>query len=895
MRTGMCFALALITGPAYLRAQPQSLIRNGGFEVDSDDDGIADDWKFQGDQGVKVTWSRDVGVEGKYSQKLECTSFRESSPASHVMLAQYDTLSLKEGQWYRLSFQAKGERIPGNTIDVAIQQTGPWENLGLSETFRVRPEWQPVEFSFQATKTISTNLRLQIWFAGTGTMGIDDVRLVEGEPVRVRYTERLADMGSKNLIPNSSFECGTSGWGSITSVPGWGGNMSSLFGEIVWTTAAQHGCSLKIALDRAAAPVYYFDYYEMLRQPVLNPLAANRGWITVQPGADYTLSAYVKADPADTPCALVVYQAFGGQLRQDAKAGADWVRVSFTFKPSAEQVFVGLGPDLAKTALPHATLWVDGVQLEKGAAATDYEPRAPVEIGVEWERFGHLFADAKAARARVTAFNATGEAKSLTVQATVTDFWDRSSPGVNLKLTVPAGEGAQIEPEFGVPGKGFYRVGLTSGDGVVIPTRAERFAVIEPCNDTDGLFGMNHAYPFAELNRLSKEIGLTWFRDWSLKWAHVEPERGRFEFADADNQIDRVLQEGLNVIGLLPFPSSEWSSTAPPELATKQYPGIRTRQAFMPRDLGEFADYVRATVRHYTGRIRVWEILNEPIYTDYALPRNQGYAPADYVRVLQTAYEAVKEVDPKAFVIGGIAAGPETLTPQLIEAGGLKWMDAINIHIYPGLTQPERYIAGFESLNEMMEKAGRPRPIWFTEGAYYADDDPPYEPYHSSWMKLVDSEMECAAYQVRFDAILLSYGARKIIYHSGTPGSLNDEELSGIFFEWEGAPRKMAVSQSVLTSLLGPDTRALGSMSEQIRAYAFYSRGRTVVVLWNDGFDRFTVTATGKARLLDIVGGEVEGRKTPITDTPCYVVLEGAVTAEQLRRTVAEAVRAARP
>ena len=47
-------------------------------------------------------------------------------------------------------------------------------------------------------------------------------------------------------------------------------------------------------------------------------------------------------------------------------------------------------------------------------------------------------------------------------------------------------------------------------------------------------------------------------------------------------------------------------------------------------------------------------------------------------------------------------------------------------------------------------------------------------------------------YGGRLDAILLAFGTQKIIYHSGTPGSLNNEDMAGVFYEWHGAPRKMA-------------------------------------------------------------------------------------------------------
>jgi hypothetical protein len=864
-------------------AQVDDMLRNGGFEDDADGDGMADDWQFAGDEGAKATWSRDAGVEGRYSQKLACSSFAHLSPASHVMLAQLDTFALEQGQWYQLSLRVKGERLPGNTATVAIQQTGPWEQCGLYQGFRVTPEWRLVECPFQATRSVDGNVRLQIWYAGTGTLWVDDVRLVPRAPLQSRYLESLPDLGGRNLIPNGGFECGTSGWGSIATTPGWAGNLNSLYGAIDPTGGVGSGAAMRVDLDRAQTPVFAFDYYEAVHAPALDPLLANRGWVTVEPGAEYTLSADVKADPAGVPCAMAVQQAFAGQQRQGFAAGRDWQRARFTFRPSAGQVFVAIGPDLRESDLAHATVWVDNVQLERGTEATDYGPRSPVEVGVEWEYPGHLFEARGGGRCTVTASNATGAERSVSVAMRLADSEGRETDGPTANLRVPAAGHVRQAVDLGLTRKGAYRLTLLPSEGALIPTRPERLALIERCRDRDGLFGMNHGYPWPQLNRLSQDFGLTWFRDWSLKWGHAEPEKGRFAFAEADYQVDRMLALDLRLIGLLPFPSSDWCSSAPESVTGAEY----ARAAYMPRDLDEYATYVRATVRHYAGRIHVWEILNEPIYTDYALPRANGYTPADYVKLLEVAYRAVKDADPEALVVGGIAGPPDAYTGEFLDAGGLQWVDMLNLHIYPGLAEPESYLEGLQKLNEAMDKAGGKKPLWFTEGAYYADDDPPSTP-HRSWMQLLGSERECAEYQARFDIVLLSQGVRKIIYHSGTCGTLNDEGLESIFFEWDGAPRAMVASQAALTALLGPDTEPLGSLSDRARLFGFRSRGRAVVVAWSETPDEVTLTPSAGARVLDLMGNEVPAGPRTLTGSPCYLVLEGGVDATALRALAAE-------
>jgi hypothetical protein len=876
---------ALAAAPARSQETAKSLIPNGGFERDADGDGMGDDWRFAADAGVVASWSLDEGFEGRFAQRVECRQFERLSPSSHVMLAQYDTIALERGQWYRLSLAARQERLREGVVQVAIRDTGDWSDCGLMESFRPTVEWKEFAFDFQAAKTISENVRLQIWYTSTGTLWLDDVRLVRSEPVKRRFTEVVTDVGGRNLVPNSSFECGTCGWGSIADVPGWGGNLNTLVGAIDESTAQFHSRSLKIELTPETVPTFYFDYFPMYRAPVTAPLLANRGWFEVEPGAPYTLSAYMRADREGLAGRFAVHQAFRGQRRQELQFSARWTRYAYTFRPQAEQVFVAMGLDLEASGTSAGTLWVDGVQFERGEEATAYEPRAPLEVGLQWDRPGRLFPDPGSVELQFTAFNASDAPHGVEPESTITDYFDETVATLKPALRLRPRSSSSIRIRPGLPGNGFYRVHLAAAPGAVVHNLPPRFAVIEPYTEADSLWGMNHAYPWPHLLDLSKSFGLLWFRDWSLKWHDVEPEKGRFDFTEPDHQIDRVLERGINVLGLLPFPSSNWASTAPPLAEDAPgYPASRERAAYMPRDLDQFAEYVRRTVEHYRGRIQVWEILNEPIYTSYALPRAKGYEVADYIRLLAVAYKAVKAADPDAFVIGGIAGGAGNLTDEFVGGGGLQWVDALNLHTYPRMRPPAPYEDDMRKLSAAIAASGTPRPIWFTEGAYYADDDTPFLPY-KSWLTRLETERAAAEYQVKFNTILMAYGVRKFIYHSGTPGTLNNESLSGIFFEWDGAPRKMVATQAAMAGLFGTDVASLGRRQapEEVHAYAFVSGGKTIIVCWlAEGFPPRALRAPASVRLLDVVGNPLRDRDRRLTTTPVYVVRDGALQAPEV-------------
>ena len=787
---------------------------------------------------------------------------------------QVNTLNLEKGKWYRISFAAKQDGISGRTAQVAISNMNPWRNCGLQESFRMSREWKQFEFTFQASETISENIRLQFWYKSTGTFWLDSVQVEPSEPVTRRYTEVVPSINSVNLLPNSSFECGTSGWGSIADLPGWGGNLNLLVGELDATTAVQMGkSSLRITLDSENLPIYYFDYFPLYRMKVKAPLLANQGWIEVEPDADYTLSAYMKSADSGLVGVLSIRQAFRGTLRKEIQLTNEWKRYDFTFQPQAQQIFVVLGATSRDEA---EKVWIDCVQLEKGSEATPYQPRATLEVGLETGQLGNLFSYGVQPEMTATLFNSSNTHRSVKLHIQTTDFDDEIISDDILSVDVPPGQSLEVPIILDVSKKGFYRLHLRVEGGEMALNRSVRFAIIKPYTEKDSLFGMNHAYPWPHLLDLSKQIGLCWFRDWSLKWHDVEPENGKFDFTEADYQIDRILEHDLNVLPLLPFPSSNWSSSAGPEVKEEdRYPASRERIAYMPKDLEEFATYVRTTVEHCRDRLHVWEILNEPVYTDYALPRGKGYKVEDYVRLLQVAYRAVKEADPEALVIGGIAGGPSLYTREFIESGGLNWVDALNLHTYPGLTPPEAYEEPLGQLRERMRSAGADKPIWFTEGAYYADDDMPFKPYRA-WLKPLDSEKEAAEYQVKFNTILLAYGVEKIIYHSGTPGSINDESLSGIFFEWGGAPRKMLVTQSAMSNILPPNMKSLGKLEtpESVNAYGFETDNQTIIIAWiKEDTEPREISLAGKPwRAVDFLGNELETDVITLTERPVYLV-----------------------
>ena len=205
----------------------ENLVANGSFELDTDGDGVPDDWATSGTTGMEQALTIDAGPEGRAAGKLVCTKFVSGSAASHAMVCQYGHVVVKAGQWYRLTWRAKARDMQINAVRVALSNTRRWSNAGLSHSFPVGRAWQDYEHVFQSEQNLAAaDSRLQFWFTSTGTLWLADVTLVPVANQRFEYHPQIETEGVNNFIPNSSFECGPAGWGSYNpEMATWAGNV----------------------------------------------------------------------------------------------------------------------------------------------------------------------------------------------------------------------------------------------------------------------------------------------------------------------------------------------------------------------------------------------------------------------------------------------------------------------------------------------------------------------------------------------------------------------------------------------------------------------------------------------------------------------------------------------
>lgn len=861
--------LLILALAAACTGAPVNLVKNPDFVGDQDHDGLADDWEYSpgGTQDkLDVTFAREELAAGKYAQKITCSRYE----GGHAMICQVGVVKVTGGAWYEISLRARGENLSSATV--GVHDTNGWRAVSPWLTLDVGKRWRQYRFKFQADHDAHATSRFQIWFTSTGTLWVSEVSMTEMQAPPDQNI--IPDVGAKNLLPNSGFEV----------FGGWGVANLWTYGWRRALTEGVGGGSCAAVTWRPDDPdqTYRFDYLAPTVRPLQRPALQAIGYVPLKPGEMYTLSAYMRADRDGAP-ALLGLRGPGASAEQKVKLGTRWQRYAVNCKATGDKAVVQVGGDFSlddRDAFAGATVYVDNVQLERGPVATVYEPR-PLEA---FARPVVLRSpDLREVAADLPVGIVSPQATWARVTVALSDFADRSAGSTAVTVPVQAG-GTDVEIPLRFPGPGFYRAAVSVTIGKLKATSVARCAVYPgPVPEGDSPFGINHAYGFDQQLRMARDLGISWIRDWSLQWQHVEPQKGKFVFDAVDEQVRRGLQQGMQVLCMFPFPSAEWSSSARPELSSSAYPGNRIRQAFAPTDVEAMKRWQRTCVEAYRNQIKVWEIFNESIYTNYSLPAQYGYKAEDYVPLLKASYEACKSADPTCVVVGGYSAPPSktTLYEPMFRDGGLRACDKVSLHIYPG-GRPEHMDPDLRNLNALMDCYGPRRATWMTEYAYYADDDP--DPVKRAWPALLESEWLQASYNTRACVIMLANGVEKIFYHIW-PTWLNQDIGSVIFWEYAGAPRKIAVAQAAMRHFLGAAPRCVGRIpesSEEVMGFVFVAPEflkrlgfAHVAAMW-ERYDPVTVGMVPGAMYFDLCGKQLTGDKLELTQAPVWVALRQA-------------------
>jgi hypothetical protein len=205
-------------------------------------------------------------------------------------------------------------------------------------------------------------------------------------------------------------------------------------------------------------------------------------------------------------------------------------------------------------------------------------------------------------------------------------------------------------------------------------------------------------------------IGCWRLWDAQVSWPQLESRKGQWNFTLLDRYISLAEEHRTEI--LLPLGlSPQWASKRPLESSVYQ-PG----NAAEPADYADWENYVTTLVTRYRGRIKAYEIWNEP--------NNRGFWTGDtqqMVALTREASEIIHRIDPEAQVVSPAAttsSGIPWLT-QFLNLGGGRYVDVIAYHFYVSPQPPEAMVPLIQQVRQIMRDNGvGEKPLWNTESGW---------------------------------------------------------------------------------------------------------------------------------------------------------------------------------
>ncbi len=210
--------------------------------------------------------------------------------------------------------------------------------------------------------------------------------------------------------------------------------------------------------------------------------------------------------------------------------------------------------------------------------------------------------------------------------------------------------------------------------------------------------------------------------DSGVGWAEINTADGVYDWTLLDEWLDDAKQFHVGAVMYTFGMTPQWASSNPND-ATCNPPGWGPGECDPPRDLNPdgsgtdqiWKNWVAAIATHSAGRIKYWEIWNEPHNAYY-----WNGTVAQLVRMAKDARSVILSVDPHAVMLTPPIYG--SWQALYFAAGGAQYADVITYHgyvykaicgVYPKASDELKMISNVRSVMATYGQSGKP--LWDTE------------------------------------------------------------------------------------------------------------------------------------------------------------------------------------
>lgn len=344
---------------------------------------------------------------------------------------------------------------------------------------------------------------------------------------------------------------------------------------------------------------------------------------------------------------------------------------------------------------------------------------------------------------------------------------------------------------------------------------------------------------YAHLGRL----GVKWARA-QTGWCRCETEKGKYDFRWLDEIVEGLRAEGVEPWFNLGYGNRLYTPEAPDVSAVGFAP------IFTPEARAGWVAFVDALATHFAGRVKKWEIWNEPNGKKFWRPQLPN--AAGYVELVKLTAPVIRRRIPDVTIIGLAHFGCTLpFTEKALAAGLADHVDRISFHPYgPWPERAEGYVGRVREL--LGQKADRVK-IW--QGECGCASDPATEMGENKGRKWNDQLQakwltRRILTDLRLDLDLTSYFTTVDLtkYNWGN-GQTGHAQSFGVLHGTDYSPKPSYYAFQSLCTLLDARSQLDAKLKAsrdgtdpQFRAAMFARQGRGLCAYWTaaDLLDPFT-------------------------------------------------------
>jgi hypothetical protein len=261
--------------------------------------------------------------------------------------------------------------------------------------------------------------------------------------------------------------------------------------------------------------------------------------------------------------------------------------------------------------------------------------------------------------------------------------------------------------------------------------------------------------------------------DSGVDWHEIATSRGNYNWSNFDMWMTLAQQHNVDVtytFGRVPSWANGGQGTSVPMT-----------------NMQDWDDFVKAVATRAAGRVKYWEIWNEPNDTHFWTGN-----VATLVTMAQHAAQIIKSIDPNAVILTPsptwTSTSPDQWMTQYLQAGGGQYADVIAFHGYVNAS-PESIDSLAANMRQVMSANGQSsKPLWDTEASWSLAD--------SCSASICDPDQQ-AAFLVRHYMLHLSRNVQRYYWYAW-------EDSWGTLWTSSGGVQKPGVAyQQVYNWLVG--------------------------------------------------------------------------------------------